>query len=147
MPHAGATAHDEIHDLLTSVRTVAVIGCSADPARASHQIAMYLRRAGFDVIPVNPLVDPHGGDVGGLKCYARLADVPGPVDLVVVFRRSEEAMVHVEEAIAHKARGVWLQQGVTTPHGAARAREGGLIYVENRCVMVEHRQRLRLSSA
>ena len=118
MSYTSSSTHDAIHDLLTRTRTIAVIGCSPSPSRPSAQIAAYLRRAGYDVVPVNPTVT----DIAGIKAYASLADIPGPVDLVVVFRRSELAAAHVDEAIAKGVRGIWLQDGVTTPDGAEKAR-------------------------
>lgn len=136
-PHTSASIHDALYDLLQRTRVIAVVGLSPDPARPSHQVAGYLRRAGYDVVPVNPQVD----DVDGIKAYASLADVPGPIDLVVVFRRPSEAAHVIDAAIARRARGVWLQQGIAVPGGEERARAAGLAYVENRCIMVEHRAR------
>jgi predicted CoA-binding protein len=123
---------DAIGRQLAATKRVAVIGWSPDPGRPSARIAAYLERAGFAVAHVNPRAP---------GAYATLAEVPKPVDLVVVFRRSEEAPAHVEEAIAAGARGVWLQEGVTTRDGAARCAGAGIFYLEDRCVMVEHRVR------
>jgi uncharacterized protein len=134
---AAMEALDPIADLLARTRTVAIVGWSPDPSRPSARIGAYLERAGFEVFPINP----NARVVDGRPSYARLADLPRAVDLVVVFRRSEEALAHVEEAIAAGARGVWLQEGITTVEGAERARAAGIAYVEDRCVMVEHRMR------
>lgn len=138
-PHTSASVHDELYDLLQRTRVIAVVGMSPDPARPSHRVAGYLRRAGYDVVPVNPNIE----EVDGIKAYAHLDEVPGPIDLVVVFRRPSEAVHVVDEAIARRARGVWLQQGITVAGGAEKARSAGLAYVENRCIMVEHRARYR----
>jgi predicted CoA-binding protein len=123
---------DPIGQLLAAAKRVAVIGWSPDASRPSARIAAYLERAGYAVSHVNPRAP---------GAYASLAEVPRPIDLVVVFRRSEAAPPHVEEAIAAGARGVWLQEGVTTRDGAARCAAAGIAYVEDRCVMVEHRAR------
>jgi predicted CoA-binding protein len=128
------TPSDPIGDLLARTRSIAVIGWSPEPARPSHYVTAYLVQVGFEVARVNP-------NARHLGTYAKLADVPGPVDLVVVFRRPEEAPAHVQEAIAAGARAVWLQEGVTTPDGGEAARRAGLGYVEDRCVMVEHERR------
>jgi predicted CoA-binding protein len=125
---------DDVRALLTETRTWAVVGCSPDPGRDSHRVAALLKREGFTVIPVNP----NGGDeLIGERCYARLADIPEPVDVVDVFRRSEEAGAHVDEAIAIGARGVWLQLGVIDEAAAERARAAGLRVVMNRCPAIE----------
>ncbi len=123
---------DPISDMLAGTRTIAVVGWSPDPSRPSARIAAYLAHHGFTVHRVNPRAP---------GAFPSLAEVPKPIDLVVVFRRSEEAEAHVDEAIAAGARAVWLQQGVTTVDGGARARRAGLFYVEDRCVMVEHAAR------
>lgn len=115
--------------LLQTTRTIAVIGWSPDPLRTSHRIADYLDRAGFTVYRVNPQAT---------GAFRHLDEAPDPIDLVVIFRRAEEAPLHVEEAIRKRARGVWLQLEVTTPDHGALARAAGLAYVEDRCIMVEH---------
>lgn len=137
MSSPGVSAPDPIRELLAGVRTIAVVGWSPDRSRPSARIAGYLQRAGYRVIPVNPTV----AAVDGIRSFARLDEIPEPIDLVVVFRRSEDADRHVDEAIARGVRGIWLQEGVTTVDGAARARAAGIAYVEDRCVMVEHRAR------
>ena len=116
--------------VLTESRTWAVVGASDDPWRSSYGVAQLLIDRGYDVIPVNP----NHESVLGLRCYPTLADVPRPVDVVDLFRRSEEAGVHVDEAVAIGARAVWTQLGVF-PDGAAldRARAAGLTVVVNRC--------------
>ncbi len=132
-------ARDPIAELLSHTRSIAVVGWSPDPNRPSARIGAYLRRAGFEVFAVNPTA----ATVDGQRAWPRLADLPHAVDLVVVFRRSEEALAHVEDAIAAGARGVWLQEGVTTERGRDLCRAAGIPYVEDRCVMVEHRLRSR----
>jgi predicted CoA-binding protein len=124
-----------IADVLGSTHVWAVVGCSPDPSRDSHRIASLLQSHGYRVIPVNPTVD----SVLGERSYASLADVPPSegVEVVDVFRRSELAGAHVDEAIAIGARAIWLQLGVIDEAAAARAREAGLQVVMNRCPAIE----------
>lgn len=130
----------EIRDLLQRVRTIAVVGLSDNPTRDSHGVARYLQRNGYRIIPVNPhLHEP----VLGEQSYASLRDVPVPVDLVDIFRRSEFVPELVEEAIAIQAPAIWMQLGVVSPEGAARATAAGLSVVMNRCIAIEHRRLMR----
>jgi predicted CoA-binding protein len=134
---------DDVRALLTETRTWAVVGCSPDATRDSHRIAALLQREGFRVFPVNPYVT---GEVLGERCYASLRELPEPVDVVDIFRRSDQAGVHVDEAIAIGARGVWMQLGVIDEAAAARARDAGLRVVMNRCPAIEL-PKLRATSA
>ena len=113
--------------------TWAVVGASPDPYRDSNRIASMLARSGYRVIAVNPNCD----ELFGEPCYPSLAEVPGPVDVVDVFRRSSEAGAHVDEAIAIGARAVWLQLGVIDEAACERAREAGLEVVMDRCPAIE----------
>jgi len=130
---------DPIGSLLTSARTIAVIGCSADPQRDSHRVAAYLQRAGYRVIPVNPGLD----ELLGERCYPDLPSIPEDVavDIVDVFRRSEHVPPVAEQAIARGARALWLQLGITHPEAERRAAEAGLHVVSDRCLKVEHQLR------
>jgi uncharacterized protein len=119
--------------LLTTTRTWAIVGCSSSPYRDSHDVARFLLRHGFEIVPVNP----HVNEVLGRTCYPALADVPVPVDVVDIFRRSDAAGAHVDEAIEIGARGVWMQLGVVDEDAAARARAAGLEVVMNRCPKIE----------
>lgn len=132
---------DEMRAVLARARTVAVVGLSDRPERDSHQIARYLLAQGYEVIPVNPNVS----EVLGRRSYPSLREVPPeiPVDLVDIFRRSEEVGPIVDAAIARGVRAVWMQLGVVHEAAAAAARAQGLFVVQDRCVMVEHR-RLRV---
>jgi predicted CoA-binding protein len=120
--------------LLQDTRTIAIVGLSPNPQRPSNEVARYLRAAGYTIIPVNPACD----EVLGEKCYASLREIPGPVDLVDVFRRPEDVMPIVDDAIAIGARGLWLQLGVIAPEAAGRAADAGLKVVMDRCTKVEH---------
>jgi len=124
---------DDIRFALEETRTWAVVGCSPDPGRDSHRIAALLQRRGFRVIPVNPAED----EILGERCFASIRDIGEPVDVVDVFRRSEAAGEHVDEAIEIGARAVWLQLGVIDEAAAARARAAGLRVVMNRCPAIE----------
>ena len=123
--------------ILTSARTIAVVGLSADPRRPSHGVARYMQRAGYRIIPVNPNVD----EVLGERAYPSLRQIPQPVDVVEVFRRSEFVGPIVDDAIAIKASAVWLQDGVVDEDAAARARASGLDVVMDDCMMRRHAQR------
>lgn len=125
---------EDLRSLLTSVKSIAVVGWSPNPDRPSHRVAGYLAARGYRVIPVNP------GQAGrlalGEEVRATLAEV-GPVDMVDVFRRSEEAGAVVDQAIATGAKAVWLQLGVIDEAAAARARAAGLTVVMDRCPAIE----------
>ena len=125
--------------ILSSARTIAVVGLSANPMRPSHGVARYLQRAGYRIIPVNPNLD----EVLGVRAYPTLRDVPEPVDVVDVFRRSEFVGPIVDEAIAIKAGAVWLQDGVVDEAAAERARAAGLDVVMDDCMMRRHARRRR----
>jgi hypothetical protein len=124
-----------IRRVLTEYKTWAVVGCSPSPMRDSHRIAALLQARGYRVIPVNPEVD----EVLGERCYPSLDAIPESegVEVVDVFRRSDAAGVHVDEAIAIGARAVWLQLGVIDEAAAERARAAGLDVVMDRCPAIE----------
>jgi uncharacterized protein len=124
---------DDIRWALTETATWAVVGCSPDPGRDSHRIAALLQGRGFRVIPVNPAAD----EILGERCYASLAEIGEPVDVVDVFRRSSAAGAHVDEAIEIGAAGVWLQLGVIDEEAVARARAAGMRAVMDRCPAIE----------
>jgi hypothetical protein len=123
--------------ILASARTIAVVGLSPNPSRPSHGVARYLQRVGYRIIPVNPNVD----EVLGERAYASLREVSDPIDVVDVFRRSEFVGPIVDDAIAMRARAVWLQDGVIDEQSAERARAAGLDVVMDDCMMRRHAQR------
>lgn len=123
----------EAVERVLGMRRWAMVGCSPDSSRDSHDVARFLLAHGYEVVPVNPAVP----EILGLRCYASLADIPDPVDVVDVFRRSEEAGVHVDEAIAVGARAVWMQLGVIDQAAAERGRAAGLEVVMDRCPKIE----------
>jgi predicted CoA-binding protein len=126
---------DAVERVLTEYRTWAVVGCSPNAWRDSHDVAAFLQQAGYRVIPVNPQCDDD--EILGERCYPDLASVPGPIDVVDIFRRSELAGAHVDEAIAVGAKAVWLQLGVIDEAAAARATAAGLDVVMDRCPKIE----------
>ena len=127
-------SHETIQRILDECRTIAVVGLSSDPSRASHGVAGYMRRQGYKIIPVNP----NATEVFGEQAYPDLAAVPEKIDLVDVFRRSDEAGKAVDEAIAVGAKAVWLQEGVIDRDAAQRASSAGLLVVMDRCWLKEH---------
>jgi predicted CoA-binding protein len=126
---------DYLRDILTSVRTVAVVGASPRRERPSHRVMAYLQRRGYRTIPVNPFAA--GGTINGETVYASLAEVPEPIDMVDIFRRPEAAGAAVDAAIAVGAKIVWMQLGVRDDAAAARAEANGLKVVMNRCPAIE----------
>jgi len=128
------TTDAEIRDILTSVKTIALVGWSPKPDRPSHGVAAFLKRRGYRVIPVNP--GQAGQQALGETVVATLAEA-GPVDMVDIFRRSEEARAVMDEAVAVGAKVVWTQLGVVDEAAATRARAAGLKVVMNRCPAIE----------
>lgn len=122
--------------LLTTYKTIAMVGLSPDPMRPSHFAAIYMLSNGYDVIPVNPRAA--GETILGQKVYPSLADIPRPVEIVDVFRRPSECVPIAEQAVAIGAKVLWLQLGVVNDEAIRIAREAGLETVQNRCVKIEH---------
>jgi predicted CoA-binding protein len=120
--------------VLRSMRTVAIVGLSSNPLRASHFVGFYLQRHGYRVIPVNP----RESEVLGEKSYPSLLDVPEPIDVVDVFRNPDAVPGIAEEAVKAGAKTLWLQYNVISPEGVAIAERGGLTVIVDRCVKVEH---------
>lgn len=123
-----------IRAVLEGMKRIAVVGLSAREDRASHGIARFLQGQGFEVIGVNPALS---GPVLGLEIYASLAEVPGRVDVVDVFRRSDTVPPVVDEAIARGDKCIWLQEGVVHEEAAAKARAAGLQVISDRCLYKE----------
>ncbi len=131
------TDAERIDWILRHCRTVAVVGLSPKPHRASFDVAQYMQAQGFRIIPVNP----NAGEVLGEKAYATLTEAAQHVriDLVDVFRQSEDVPPVAEEAVAVGARALWLQLGIVHDAALARARAAGLVAVQDRCLKVDHR--------
>jgi uncharacterized protein len=130
----------EIQDLLRQARTVAVVGLSDRQYRTSHAIADALQGFGYRIFPVNPNLD---GPVLDEQPYERVTDIPMAVDVVDVFRRSEEVMPVAKDAVAAGAKVLWLQSGVINEEAAAYATEHGLTVVMDRCIKVDYASLVR----
>lgn len=124
-----------MRDIFAANKVIAVVGLSPDPVRPSYNVAAYLQRAGYRIIPVNPSCT----EILGEKCYARLLDIPGEVDIVDIFRRSEYVPQIVEEALEKKAKVLWMQEGVINADAAQTAERAGLTVIMDRCMLKEHR--------
>ena len=130
-------SQETITQILDECHTIAVVGLSSSPSRPSHGVAAYMQRAGYRVIPVNP----NETEVLGQRSFASLADVPDKIDLVDIFRRSDEAGAAVDQAIAVGAKAIWLQEGVIDHRAAQRALDAGLLVVMDRCWLKDHARR------
>jgi predicted CoA-binding protein len=125
---------EAIRRLLEKVRRIAVVGLSPKPHRDSHRVARYLLESGYEIVPVYPREE----QILGQRVYRRVQDIAGAVDLVDVFRRSEELPEVIDDALAARAGALWLQLGCIDESGARRAQDAGLTVVMDRCLMVEH---------
>ena len=125
---------EDIRRLLQGVRRIAVVGLSPKPHRDSHRVAAYLQERGYEIVPVYPREE----SILGARVFRRVQDVPGGVDLVDVFRRSEELPGVVEDALAARSPAVWFQIGCVHEEAAERAASVGMTVVMDRCLMVEH---------
>lgn len=128
------TADEEIRSIL-ELKRVAVVGCSSTPGKAAYRIPEYLREHGYEIVPVNPTVD----EIFGEKAYDSLSEVPGEIDIVDVFRPSEEVAGIVDEAIERgDPKVVWLQLGIHDDEAVKRAEAAGMKVVQDRCMKPEH---------
>ena len=125
---------EEIRAILRNAKRIAVVGHSDDPSRISHRVGRYLAAHGYEVFAVNPA----GRSTPALTFYPDLASVPGPVDVVDIFRKVEFIPAIVDEAIAIGAKVIWMQDGLAHNASAAKARAAGLKVVQNRCMMRDH---------
>ncbi|HEX8694537.1 MAG TPA: CoA-binding protein [Longimicrobium sp.] len=134
----------EIGEILRSVRRVAVLGIKteAQAGQPAFYVPEYLHRAGYDVVPV-PVYFPDATHILGKHVYRKLADVPGGIDMVNVFRRSQDVPPHVDDIIAAKPKVVWMQSGIRNEEAARRLAEAGIKVIQDRCAMVEHRRHVR----
>ena len=135
LPAVRATP-EQLRKVLADAKTIAVVGLSRNPDKASHAIAAYLQRNGYRVLPVNPQVE---GQLLGERVYLNLREIDVPVDVVDVFRPSEDVPAIVDDAIAIKAKAVWLQEGIVHNAAAEKAKAAGLAVVMDRCMQKEHR--------
>ncbi len=127
-----------IRHILQTYRSIAVVGMSRDPSKAAHGVPAFLLQRGYEIYPVNPQVD----EILGRRAYARLSDIPDPVEVVQIFRPSDQVLPFVEEAVrrAHTrgdVRAVWLQEGIVNEAARALAEAAGLLFVQDRCMLRE----------
>ena len=130
---------DPIRDVLSRAKTIAVVGLSNHPFRASHGVSAYMQVQGYKIIPVNPNIEEALGE----KAYASLLDVPEKIDIVNLFRRSEFVEEFVDQAIELKIAAVWMQEGVINEAAAEKARKAGMFVVMDLCILKEHQLRFR----
>ena len=135
--HAPGAARDPIAAILERYRTLAIVGLSSKPTRPSHGVAAYMKVRGYRIIPVNP----NEKSVLGEKAYASLEDVPGPIEMAVVFRKPEHVPEIVDAAIRKGAKVIWMQEGVIHEDAARRARDAGLDVIQDRCILKEYARR------
>jgi predicted CoA-binding protein len=135
------SSDEGIAEILRETRRVAVLGMKteAQGGQAAFYVPEYLHNAGLDVVPV-PVYYPEATQILGKKVYRRVADIPGEVDMVNVFRRSQDVPPHVDDILAKKPRAVWMQSGIHNEDAARRFAAAGIKVVQNRCLMVEHRR-------
>ncbi|WP_068785059.1 CoA-binding protein [Paenibacillus phocaensis] len=127
-------SREEIKEILLSAGNIAVVGLSDKTDRTSYMVAQALQQNGYRIIPVNPMVS---GEILGEKVYPSLSDIPEPVDIVNVFRRSEQTPPVAEEAVKIGARVLWLQLGIVSEEAYEIASKGGLTVIMDRCIKVE----------
>jgi len=129
---------DELRALLSSARSIAVVGIKDHESEDAYRVPRYLQQQGYRIVPVNPKLRR----VLGERCYASLSEVEQPVDLVDLFRAPDHVPAHVDEILAMSPRpaGVWMQLGIVHGAAAARLRTAGIAVVQDRCIMVEHRR-------
>ncbi len=125
----------DVNEILQSNSSIALVGFSPKVDRPSHRVGKYLMDVGFTVFPVNPGVS----EVCGRKSYPDLASIPEPIDIVDIFRRSEEVLPIVQAAIAIHAKVIWMQQGIINEEAARLAEKAGLKVIMDRCIMVDHK--------
>ena len=134
------TDDEELKRIYAETKTIAVVGASGSEEKAAHTIPRYLQREGFRIIPVNP----RGGEILGEKVHEKLADVTEPIDVVDVFRPSEETPGVAKEAVAAGAKVLWLQEGISSEEAERIATEGGLQVVMDRCMGATHHRLLKM---
>ena len=132
----GTVTEAEVRELLASSKVIAVVGLSPNADRPSNQVAWYLHHQGYELYGVNPMCG--NPEVFGVPVLGSLDEVPKPIDIVDVFRRAEYTPEVARAAVAVGARALWLQLGIRNPEARAAAEAGGLAYVEDRCIKVEH---------
>lgn len=126
---------ERVKELLQTARKIAVVGMKDTPYKASYYVPKYMLDRGYQIIPVNPQYE----EIEGMKCYPDLLSLPEPVDIVQVFRRSEDVPPHAEEALAIRPRAFWMQSGIINDRAAEKLARSGILVVMDRCMYVDHR--------
>jgi predicted CoA-binding protein len=119
-----------------SLKNIAVVGMSKNPEKAAHYVPKYLLEKGYDIIPVNPTAN----EILGKKCYPELSGIPNEIDVIDVFRPSDQIRPVIEESVKLKPKVIWLQEGIHNPEAEAIAQQSGIIVVYNRCMLAEHQR-------
>lgn len=132
------SSDQEIRDIL-SLNRIAVIGMSKNPSKSAHYVPKYLADNGYDVTPVNPTAD----QILGKKCYDLVSEISEEIDIVDIFRPSEQVLPVIQEAIKKKPKVIWLQEGIHNPEAEELARQSGIRIVFNRCMLAEHQRLLQ----
>jgi predicted CoA-binding protein len=127
---------DEQIKTIYALKNIAVVGMSKNPEKAAHYVPKYLAEQGYNVIPINPTTD----EILGKKCYPSLLEVQVPIDIVDVFRPSDQVKPVVDDAIKIKPKVIWLQEGIHDPEAESLAKKAGIDIVFNRCMLAEHRR-------
>lgn len=128
-----------IKRVLAATRRIAVIGIKIDPDQPAYFVPEYAQNAGYEIVPV-PVYYPEITEILGERVYRRVADVPGDVDMVNVFRRGQDVPPHVDDILAKRPKSVWMQAGIANADAAERLAKAGIDVVQDRCLMVEMRR-------
>lgn len=135
-----ATSHDRVAGILKDARRVAVVGIKteAQGGQPAYYVPQYLQRAGYQIVPV-PVYYPEATEILGEKVYRSVAEIPEPVDLVIIFRRPNDVLGHVDDLIQAEPAAVWMQSGIRNDQAAEQLARAGILVVQDRCAMIEHR--------
>ena len=125
----------QINDIL-SLTKVAVVGMSKNPSKAAHYVPQYLSENGYDITPVNPTTD----EISGKRCYSSISEIDKEIDIIDIFRPSDQVLPFVVEAIKKKPKVIWLQEGIHNPEAEELARRAGIKVIFNRCMLAEHKR-------
>lgn len=126
----------KILTLLMELKTIAVVGLSPKKERPSYRVAAYMIEAGYDIIPINPGQD----EILGRRCYPDLLSVPRPIEIVNLFRRSDQVFPFVRDSVTIGAKGIWMQQGIFHEQAAIYAENAGLTVIMDRCIKIDHEE-------
>lgn len=129
------SSDEQIREIL-SLKNISVVGMSQNPSKAAHYVPRYLSENGYDVTPVNPTTD----EILGKKCYNSISEIDGPIDVIDIFRPSDQVLPFVQEAIKKKPKVIWLQEGIHNLEAEELAKQSGIKIVFNRCMLAEHQR-------